>query len=75
MKTCVRIIFNSEGCSPNELANLMREVGFSTSFGEYDFVYDWGKKEVSVENVINFLERIHKKLKGKNVLYEVTTVL
>lgn len=76
MKTYIRTIINSEGASPMEIANALQELGFTAKLGQHDFSYDWGKKkDVSVEMVLAFIERVHKRLKGMNVQYEITTIM
>jgi len=74
MKTYLKTILNSEGASAREVAKVLEGLGFTTALGHHDHVYDWGKKDRSVEEVLNFLEKVHNALKGMNVQYEVTTL-
>jgi hypothetical protein len=75
MKTYIRLIVNSEGASPVEVASALQELGFTAALGQHDFVYDWGKKkDIAVEVVLGFIERVHRRLKGLNVQYEITTI-
>ncbi|MEM3043336.1 MAG: hypothetical protein QXD84_07315 [Thermoplasmata archaeon] len=69
------MIVNSEGASPVEISTALQELGFTASLGQQDFCYDWGKKkEVALEVVLGLIERVHRRLKGMNVQYEITTV-
>lgn len=74
MRTYVRIIFNTEGATPEEVIAKMREIGFEESFGMHDFVYKW-KSNVTLQEVVSMISRMHKALKGTHLNYEVTTVM
>ncbi|MHA2407782.1 MAG: hypothetical protein ACXACA_05385 [Candidatus Ranarchaeia archaeon] len=73
MKTYVTITFNSEGAEPLKIVEVMRELGFDASFGQHDFVYNW-KEPVPIESVMNFLNKVHSRLKGLNFQYTITTI-
>ncbi len=73
MRTYVRMIFHSEGASPQVVLALMHELGFEESMGLHDFVYRW-KDKASVEQVIELASRMHGRLKGLGVSYEITTI-
>jgi hypothetical protein len=76
MKTFIRLIVNSEGASPVEIASALQDLGFTAALGQHDFVYDWGKKkDIAVEVVLGLIERVHRRLKGMNVQYEITTIM
>ena len=74
MRTYVRMLFNSEGIDPKSIVAIMDEVGFKPSLGIHDFVYEWGKKHASIDDVFDLAARLHSRLKGINVSYEITTV-
>ncbi len=73
MRTYVRIIFHSEGASPKQVLELMRELGFEESMGMHDFVYKW-KEKASLDEVIRLVTQMHDRMKGLNVNYELTTI-
>ena len=74
MYTYVRIVFNSEGIDPKDIIPLMREVGFDPGLGEHDFKFDWGKRHATLDDVADLTQKLHKRLRGSNVQYEITTV-
>jgi len=74
MRTYVRMLFNSEGAEPKEVVGIMRELGFEPSFGTHDFVYKWDGKKTSIEDVLDLIGKMHKRMKGLNLSYEITTV-
>jgi hypothetical protein len=48
-------------------------MGFETTFGSYDFVYNWGK-DVAQNEIFTFVDEVQNKLKGMNVRFNITTV-
>jgi hypothetical protein len=73
MRTYVRMVFHSEGASPLDVLKLMRGLGFEESMGMHDFVYKWPDK-ASLEAVIELVGRMHTRMKGLDVNYEITTI-
>jgi hypothetical protein len=73
MRTYVRMIFHSEGASPVEVLQAMRDVGFEESMGMHDFVYKWKEPE-GLDGVMGLVARLHSRLKGLDVHYEITTI-
>jgi hypothetical protein len=73
MRTYVRMIFYTEGVSPRDVVPIMRSLGFEESLGMHDFVYKW-KRKVKMDEVLEVIHKMHERLKGKKIGYEVTTV-
>ncbi len=73
MRTYVRMIFHSEGASPENVLKVMRDLGFEESMGMHDFVYKW-KEKASIDEVIRLISSMHARMKGLNVNYEITTI-
>jgi len=73
MRTYVRMIFNSEGASPQQVVQIMRELGFEESMGMHDFVYKW-KNRASLDEVLKLVTDMHSRMKGLQINYEVTTI-
>jgi hypothetical protein len=73
MRTYVRMIFHSEGASPESVLKVMRDLGFEESMGMHDFVYKW-KEKASIDEVIRLISAMHARMKGLNVNYEITTI-
>jgi len=74
MKTYLQIIFNSEGASPSEVKNQLLNMGFKAAKGNYDFVFDWGKEKVNIDDLIFFADKVHSALKTSNVLFNIETI-
>jgi len=73
MRTYVRMTFHSEGSSPLEVLDVMHALGFEEAMGIHDFVYKW-KDRTSIGDVIRMTTEMHKRLKGMDVSYEITTI-
>ena len=74
MKTYLTIIFNSEGGSPSEVRDQLLNMGFKVAQGNYDFVYEWDKKNVNKEELVWFADKVHSALKNSNVHFTIETV-
>ena len=73
MRTYVRMIFHSEGASPQQVLERMHDLGFEEAMGMHDFVYKW-KEKASFDEVIRLVSEMHQRMKGLNVNYEITTI-
>jgi len=73
MKTYVEIYHSVEGAKVSEIFDIMKSLGFDPALGEHEFVYKW-KNTVTLNEVIQFLDRTVKKLKGTKALLKFTTI-
>ena len=74
MKTYLKIMFNSEGSSPSEVKNQLLNMGFRATKGNYDFVYEWSKESVDVDELIWFADKVHAALKNTGVYFTIETI-
>ncbi len=74
MKTYLKVLFNSEGASPSEVKDQLMNMGFKATSGNYDFVYDWGEKDVKIEDLVWFADKVHSVLKGMKVYFSIETI-
>ncbi len=74
MKTYVTVSLHSEGGKASLVSQKLKDLGFDTTFGTHDFVYDWKDKDVSPSEIILFADQIQTKLEGMNVRLNITTV-
>ena len=58
MKTYLSLMISSEGSLASEITEKLRNLGFNTSLGSHDFVYDWKDRDVAPVEVINFVDRV-----------------
>lgn len=73
METYLRVTFHSEGGKPSEVAERLRQFGFSATQGNYDFVYDW-KSSPNRDEILDLCDQVGRLLKGYRVLCEFETV-
>jgi hypothetical protein len=74
MKTYLKILFNSEGHSPSEIKDLLLNMGFKATKGNYDFVYEWNKESSDVEELVWFADKVHSALKNSKVYFDIETI-
>lgn len=72
--TYVEMTFNSEGKSAVEVIKILEDLGFKPMRGQHDFVYEWGSEEPTIDQIKELLEKLHRRLQGAKVLYQVTTI-
>ena len=66
------VTFSSEGGSASQVINRLVDLGFETTFGTQDMVYNWDKS-ASKDEVIFLIDKVQKKLKGMNVQLQFAT--
>lgn len=74
MKTYLKILFNSEGDAPSEIKDLLLNMGFKATKGNYDFVYEWNKESTDVEELVWFADKVHSALKNSKVYFDIETI-
>jgi hypothetical protein len=71
-RTYLVIYFGTKGMKPTEVANEIESLGFKTSFGSVDFVYEW-KEKPTKEQVLELADKVHDKLKDSGVIFNLDT--
>lgn len=74
LKTYVSIFISSEGGTASHITKTLCDMGFETTLGSHDFVYDWRNKEVTPTEVVNFVDKVQNHLKGMNVRFSISTI-
>lgn len=74
MKTYLKILFNSEGDSPSEIKDMLLNMGFKATKGNYDFVYEWNKESTEVDELVWFADKVHSALKNSKVYFDIETI-
>ena len=73
MKTYVEILHSADGEKVSVIFEKMRDMGFEPTLGEHEFVYNW-KKNVTLPEVIKFLDNVVTKLRGTGAILKFTTI-
>ena len=71
-KTYLVIYFGTKGTKPSEVAKEVESLGFKTSFGSVDFVYEW-KEKPTKEQVLELANKVHERLKKSGVIFNLDT--
>jgi hypothetical protein len=71
------VTIHSEGASPREVYDVLKELGWKPVYGAWDFAYtwddNWGDKSENFEEYAEYINNVHNKLKGLNVNYNLWT--
>lgn len=73
MRTHLILHVSSEGLPASESVRRLKNIGFETTLGRYDFVYDWKDKKPTLDEVISFVDQVIEKMKGTQVLMHFST--
>lgn len=73
MKTYLIVWFSSEGTIPSEVNSRLLSMGFEAVRGNYDFVYNWGRR-ADLNQVLAIGDKVNATLKGTGVLYKIETI-
>lgn len=72
MRTYLAVTFSSDGAKPSAINDALAQLGFQPMQGPHDFIYDW-PGEASVDEVLQFGDRIHAQLQGMGCLFGMET--
>ncbi|UCG69496.1 MAG: hypothetical protein JSV09_00280 [Thermoplasmata archaeon] len=75
--TYMEVSMYSEGATPWELTNKLKEHGWKPVYGRYDYAYkwdqNWGNKDHNIQEFLEFINTWHEIMKGYNVHYSLRT--
>ncbi len=73
MDTYVDLFISSDGEKVTIVHNKMIEMGLKPTIGEHDFVYSW-TGIVTIDEELEFIEKIQSKLKGTGAILRFTSI-
>ncbi|KYK21771.1 hypothetical protein AYK24_03170 [Thermoplasmatales archaeon SG8-52-4] len=73
METYIDVFINADGEKASLIFEKLTKMGLKYYIGEHDFIYNW-KRIASIEEELDFVDRIQEKLKGTGTLLKFTTV-
>ncbi len=74
MKTYLTMMFSTEGTKPSQVVDLLSNIGFKPTTGNYDFVYEWDS-HTTVNEVVFFADKVHEVLRGTKTTFRLETEL
>ena len=72
MKTYVEVYVSADGEKASVITDRLFEIGLKPTIGEHDFVYSW-KDNVTLSEVLKFVDHIQSKLKGSGAILKFST--
>ncbi|MGC8496619.1 MAG: hypothetical protein ACP5NL_01265 [Thermoplasmata archaeon] len=69
MKLYVKVYFSPDGISPLEIIRILKEGGFVSVFGQFDFVKEFDSEQEYNDTVT----RLYNALKGTGVMFRINT--
>jgi len=73
MKTYLVMYFGTKGMSCSDIVRRIEKIGFTTLYGPYDFVFDWGGRRPSKEEILAIGDRVVTTLKDTGCVFNLDT--
>ena len=73
METFVDVFLKADGDKASTIFKRLTEMGLKYYIGDHDFVHDW-KGIVTIEDELDFIDRIQDKLKGSGAFLKFKTI-
>lgn len=71
-KTYLVMYFGSQGVKTSDVAKKLESLGFDTSFGSVDFIYDWENRP-SKDEVLALGDKVAGVLEGSGAVFNLDT--
>ena len=71
-KTYLIMYIGTEGKKPTEIAKVLEKLGFETTFGPVDFIYNWSKRPTKAE-VLGLGDKLVNALGGSGSVFNLDT--
>lgn len=72
-KTYLVMYFGTRGVNSSEIAKRVESIGFETHFGSVDFIYKWGDKQPTKEQVLALGDKLVGALKDSGAVFNLDT--
>ena len=73
MKTYIEVYVSADGEKGSVITQILTDMGLESSIGEHDLEYKW-KKNVTLPEVLRFVDVVQSKLKGTGTILKFTTI-
>lgn len=74
VKTYLLIWFSSNGVRPSEVNQRLMSLGFQPMHGSYDFVYSWDGGNISVDQILEFGDKVFLSLQDTGAMFKLETI-
>ncbi len=72
-KTYLVMYFGTRGVHTTEIAKRVESLGFITHFGPVDFIYEWGDKPPTKDEVLALGDKLVTALKDTGAVFNLDT--
>ena len=72
-RTYLIMYFGTKGIKASEIAKKVESLGFETTFGSVDFVYNWGENIPSKEEVLALGDKVSDLLEDSGAVFNLDT--
>jgi hypothetical protein len=72
-KTYLVLFFGTTGAKPSEVVAKIESLGFKSTLGPVDFIYEWGNKEPLKTQVLELANQLAKNLIGTSCIFNIDT--
>jgi hypothetical protein len=73
MMTYIEVYVSADGEMGSVITQTLTGMGLSSGMGEHDFQYKW-KDNVTLPEVLKFVDSVQAKLKGTGAMLKFTTI-
>jgi hypothetical protein len=73
MKTYIEVYVSADGEKGSVITQKLMDMGLKSSIGEHDFEYKW-KNNVTLPEVLRFVDNVQSKLAGSGTILKFTTI-
>ena len=73
MKTYIEVYVSADGEKGSVITQKLMEMGLKSSIGEHDFEHKW-KNNVTLPEVLRFVDNVQSKLAGTGVILKFATI-
>lgn len=73
MKTFLVMYFGTREVPPSDIAKKLEEIGFETQYGPHDFIFDWGERNPTKEDVLALGDKVAVALKDSGSVFNLDT--
>ena len=72
VRTYLIVYFGTIGAKASEVARKLESIGFKSTYGPYDFIYDWDR-DPSTDEILTLGDNIVEVLKGSGAVFNLDT--
>jgi len=72
-KTYLVMYFGTQGVKTSDVAKKVESLGFESTFGSVDFIFNWKDKKPTKEDVLSLGDKVAKALENSGAVFNLDT--